>query len=188
MLFHELRDDAVQGFLRVHRIAGLGVGGVEHLSDHGKRADMSVGATYPGRAIWVHGALEASEESVEDTGEVIDWEVVTMYLGVFRVARMEAVGGVEGRRETPLAQRAFLERGALVGPGRVMSFASSAGVCKSAEQGAEDGAEWVNGWADSARTDGDARDTTAVGGGILNAVDVTFVGARRFGFPAVVGM
>lgn len=149
---------------------------------------MRVGATYPGRAMWLHGALEASEKSVEDTGEVIDREIVTMYLRGFCVARMEAVGGMEGRCETPLAQRASLERGALVGPGRVISFGSSAGVCKSAEQGAEDGAEWVNGWVDSARTDGDARDTTAVGGGILNAVDVTFVGVRHFGFPAVVGM
>jgi len=188
MLFHELRDNAVHGFLRVYRIAGLGIGGIEHSSDHGQRADMSVGATYPGRVMWVHGALEAAEESMKDTAEVIDWEIVTMHLGVISVARVEVMGGVEGRRETPLAQRAFLERGALVGPGWIVALSSTACVCKSAEQGAEDGTEWVNGWADSARTDGDTRDAPAVGGGILDAVDVTFVGVRRFVFPRVVSM
>lgn len=76
----------------------------------------------------------------------------------------------------------------MAGPGRVIPLGSTAGVCKSAEQGAEDGAKWVNRWANSARADRDARNAPAVRGRILDAVDVAFVRVRRFVIPRVVSM
>lgn len=178
-----MRDDAVQCFLRVYGVTGLGVGGVEHLSEDGQRGKTTESGRPASRCgvMGVQGALEISDKGVEDAGEIVYREVRVVRLWVIRVAGEEAVGGVEGRRETPLAMRAFLERGAGVGAERVVS----------GNESVEEGAEWVHRGSNSttrAGLDGESCDTHAAGASILDVVDVTFVGVRCFIFPRVVSM
>ena len=94
MLLHELRDDAVESFLRVDDVAGARVGGVQHALDEGEWRHVGGRVAF---GVGFHGAVQALQELGKDPVQVVEGQLWRLcVVGVSgKDARCRGVGAYE---------------------------------------------------------------------------------------------